>query len=158
MYILIIVFAIRDLAKGNAHVPTRRLGAQHEANLSTRVCGNSGVSVFGGREDVAGELPQVLNELKVQPEALALGANVASGCKGVMKEFEIWLLEESFGWADRIRGVGDDDVVCSFVVGKELKAVADVDSYARIGKQGGHVREVGLGNADDGLLKNMSIF
>ena len=47
----------------------------------------------------------------MQPKAFRLGRYVTSRIKGVVKELEVRFLEEGSGRADRIRGIGDDNIV-----------------------------------------------
>ncbi len=68
-----------------------------------------------------------------------------------VQELEIGFLEEGFGGAFWIRGVGDDDVEFVFLVGEEFEAVADVCAYEGVLEADGHAGEVFLGEADYGL-------
>lgn len=68
-----------------------------------------------------------------------------------MEKLEVGLLEERLGGTLGVGGVGDDDVEGVLVVIKELEAVADVDLDLGVVEASGHVGEVLLGEADDGL-------
>ena len=89
----------------------------------------------------------------MKTKTFCLCGNVAPWSKGGVKEFKVGLLEERGSGADGIGGVGDDSVVRGGVVGEELEAVANEDRYTGIGKEGGHVGEELLGDADDGLVQ-----
>lgn len=148
---LVVVFGSLDLPYRGLKVPSGSFGADHEANLTRWVSGDGGVGVFRNGEDVAGHLAQAVDQGKMQPEALSLSGDVSSRGQGIMKKLEVRLLEERLGGADGIRGVGDDNIVGSFVLGKELETISDEDSDLGRSKEGGHVREVDLGDTDNGL-------
>ena len=53
-----------------------------------------------------------------------------------MQQLEVWLLEERFCRADRVRRVGDNHVVRGGVLFEELEAISDVDRDTRVRKEG----------------------
>ena len=69
----------------------------------------------------------------------------------VLEERKVFGLEEGFGGADRVRGVGYDDVVFVLVFRKELEAIANVDSDLWVFVACRHDGEVLLRHSDDGL-------
>jgi len=69
-----------------------------------------------------------------------------------VKELEVGLLEQGLGGALGVGGVGDDDVKGVLVLLEELEAVADVGLGLGVVEADGHVGEVLLGEADDGLV------
>ena len=73
-----------------------------------------------------------------------------------MEKLEVGLLEESLGGSLRVRRVGDDDIKLVLVVLQELEAVADVDGRLGAVESSGHMGEVLLGEADDGLSCDIS--
>lgn len=81
---LVIVLGVLDSADGGLEVAAGRLGADNEADLARGVRRDGRVRVLAGCEEVAGHAAQVLDEREVQPEALALGADVAAGSEGVV--------------------------------------------------------------------------
>jgi len=70
-----------------------------------------------------------------------------------VEELEVGLLEERFGRALGIRGIRDDDVEGVLEVVEELEAIANVDLDIGVVEALGHVGEVLLGEADDGLAR-----
>lgn len=76
---------------------------------------------------------------------------MSTGSKRVVKELEVWLLEECFRGANGVRGVSDNDVVSCSVFGKELETVTDVNGDFWRGKEGSHMGKVLLGYARYGL-------
>jgi hypothetical protein len=80
-----------------------------------------------------------------------LGGDDAALAEGVVQELEVGLLEERLGGALGVGRVRDDDVKRVLVVVEELEAVADVHLDLGVVEARGHVGEVLLGEADDGL-------
>ncbi len=72
--------------------------------------------------------------------------------EGTKEELEVWLLEESLGWALWVGGVGDDDIKLVLVVVEELEAVSNVDLDFWVLVGDGHSWEELLGETDDGLV------
>jgi len=151
VHLLVVVLGIFNLANGGTKVTTWRLGSNNEADLTGRIGGDGGESVLGDGEDGGGALTELLDQGEVEPEALSLGGDVAARSEGVMEELEVGLLEEGGGGANRVRGVGNDNIVGGLVVSEELETVADEDGDTGIGEEGGHVGEVLLGDANHGL-------
>lgn len=87
----------------------------------------------------------------MDPLAFSLRGDGPSRCEGVVEELEVRFLEKRLGGANGVGRVGDDDVVCRFVLLQELEPISDVNRDARIGEEGGHVGEVLLGDTDDSL-------
>jgi hypothetical protein len=88
----------------------------------------------------------------VQPQAFTLGRHVSALLERLLQQGKVRRLEQGRGRTDRVRGVGDDDVVLVFVLGQELESITDKDGHARVREDGRHVREVLLGDTDDGLV------
>lgn len=82
-----------------------------------------------------------------------MGSDDTALSEGAVEKLEVGLLEEGLGGTLRVRGVGDDDVECVLIVGKELEAVTDVDGDLFVAETGGHMGKVLLGEADNGLDK-----
>jgi hypothetical protein len=80
-----------------------------------------------------------------------LGGDDAALAEGIVQELEVGLLEERLGGALGVGRVRDDDVKRVLVVVEELEAVADVHLDLGVVEARGHVGEVLLGEADDGL-------
>jgi hypothetical protein len=148
---LVIVFGILHLTNRCSKVTTGSLGRDDESDLARWVGGDGSVSVLGGGENGRSHGSELLDKREVDPKSLALGRNVSSRSESIVEKLEVGLLEERLGRADGVRGVGGNDVVSGFVVGKEFEAVADEDSYTRVVEEVGHVGEVFLGYTDDGL-------
>ena len=87
----------------------------------------------------------------MQPKALALRGDVSSRGKRIVQKLEVWFLKERFSWADGVGRIGDDNVVCGFVVRQELEAVADEDGHFWGSEEGRHVWEVLLRHSYHGL-------
>ena len=87
----------------------------------------------------------------MQPYRLGLNGYVPSRIEAVPKELVIGLLEERCSGSVGVRAIGDDGIVGRGVLREEFEAVADVDCYAWVGEEGGHVRKVLLGYTDDCL-------
>lgn len=71
--------------------------------------------------------------------------------QGAEQKLKVGLLEESLRGTLGIRGVGDDDIELVLVLLEESKAVTDVSLGLGMVEASGHVREVLLGDADNGL-------
>lgn len=67
------------------------------------------------------------------------------------EELEVWLLEQSLGWALWVGRVGDDDIELVLVVVEELESISDVDLDLWVLVGNGHSWEELLGETDDGL-------
>ena len=80
-----------------------------------------------------------------------LGGDDAALAEGVVHELEVGLLEEALGGALGVGGVGDDDVEVVLVLLEVREAVADLDRGLLVLEADGHLGEVLLGEADDGL-------
>lgn len=80
-----------------------------------------------------------------------MGSDDTALPEGAVEKFEVGLLEESLSGTLGVGGVSDDNVELVLVVGKELEAITNVDSDLGVVESGGHVGEVLLGEADDGL-------
>ena len=50
---------------------------------------------------------------------------MSPGGERIVEELKVWLLEERLGWANRIRGISDDDIIRRFVFSKEFEAIAN---------------------------------
>ena len=61
---------------------------------------------------------------------------MSAGGERIMQQLEVWLLEERFCRADRVRRVGDNHVVRGGVLFEELEAISDVDRDTRVRKEG----------------------
>ena len=81
-----------------------------------------------------------------------LCSNDTALSQGTVKKLKVGLLEEALGGALGVGGVGDDDVEGVLIVVEELEAVGDVDGALGVGEAGGHLREVFLGKAGNGLF------
>ncbi len=79
---------------------------------------------------------------------------MSSGLEGLLEQGEVGLLEEHLCGADRVGGVGDDDVEAGLVLGvlEESEAVADDDLGLGVVETLGHLGEVLLGDTGDGLV------
>lgn len=128
------------------------LGADHEADLAGGVGGDGGVGVLGNGEDLLAGLLEVLDDGEVQPNVLGLGGDDTLLGEGLFQELKVGLLEEGLGGALGVGGVSDDDVKGVLVLGKELEAVANVDSDTGVLETNGEVLEVLLGDTGDGLV------
>lgn len=80
-----------------------------------------------------------------------MGRNDTALAQGIVEKLEVRLLEKALGRALGVGGVGDDDIEGVLVVSKELEAVANVGLGLGVVEALGHLREVLLGEADDGL-------
>lgn len=153
MDIFVPVLAPNQLASrhGFAQLAIFVLGANYEPNLPTWVRRDGRKRVFRLSENLPSARKEVFDERQVDPLTFSLCGDGPSRCEGVVEELEVGFLEERLGGADGVGRVGDDDVVRRFVLLQELEPISDVDRDARIGEEGGHVGEVLLGDADDGL-------
>jgi len=86
-----------------------------------------------------------------------LSGDDAPLAQGAVQELEVRFLEQGFGGAFRVRGVGDDDVEFVLLVREELEAVADVGADGGVLEADGHSREVFLGEPDDGLWEGAGV-
>jgi hypothetical protein len=141
-----------NLAERLLQVVTAVLAANHEANRTGRIGRNGGVGILGSWEKGSCGGEKLLDERKVQPDALSLGRNVTVFLESFLQKLEIRLLEEGFGGTDWVGRVGDDNIKLVLSVLKELEAVANVNSHSRIVEAGRHVRQKLLGNAWDSLV------
>lgn len=74
------------------------------------------------------------------------------------EELEVWLLEESLGWALWVGRVGDDDIELVLVVVKELESISNVDLDLWVLVRDSHSWEELLGETDDGLVYMLAVF
>ncbi len=150
----VVVSAVGDLTEGNTEVVAGILGADDETNLTGGVGGDGGESVVGNGEELLSGSVELTNEVEVDPDTLSLGGNVSSGLESLLEECKVGLLEESLGGADRVRGVGDDDIEGALVLGvlEELEAVTDDNGGLGVGETLGHVGKVLLGDTGDSLV------
>ena len=152
--VVVVVGAVGHGAQGLADVALRVERAHDEADLAAWVRRDHGVGVVGDGEQLLGRLGQRANELEMEPHALGLRRDVAAGAEGALEQLKVWLLEEHFGGAVGVGGVGDDDVERALVlrVLEERKAVAD--DHARLGVRQalGHARQVLLRHTRHGLV------
>lgn len=81
-----------------------------------------------------------------------MGGDDTSFTQSAVQQLKVRLLEEGFGGALGVRGVGDDDVELVLLVLEELEAVADVDLDGGVLEADAHAGKVLLGDADDGLF------
>lgn len=71
--------------------------------------------------------------------------------KSTEEELEVWLLEQSLGWALWVGRVGNDDIELVLVVVEELESISDVDLDLWVLVGNGHSWKELLGETDDGL-------
>ena len=71
----------------------------------------------------------------------------------IMQQLEVRFLEQGFGWAFGVRGIGDNDVELVATVPQEFEAVADVGCDTGMLEADGHGGQVLFGETDDGLLE-----
>lgn len=100
-----------------------------------------------------GHRPEVLDERKVEPEALALSRERTVLLEGLLHERKVRSLKERRRRSDRVRRVGDDDVERVLDGREVLETVGDVDGDLRVREDIGHAGEVDLGHAGNGLQK-----
>ena len=111
VHVFVVVNSVGDISNWSLEVPLLTLGTDHKPDLTTGVGWDSSEGVFGNGKYFSSGLFQLLDQGSVQPEAFGLGRYVASGIKGVMKKLEVRFLEEGSSRSNRIRGIGDDDIV-----------------------------------------------
>jgi hypothetical protein len=109
------------------------------------------VKAYSETANIPGGLFQLLDQLSVQPKAFRLGRDVTSRSKGVVKKLEVRLFEEGSSGSDRIRRVGDNDIIGRGVLLQELETISDMHGDLWVGECLGHVREVLFGDTDHGL-------
>lgn len=88
----------------------------------------------------------------MQPQAFTLGRHVPALLERLLQQGKVRSFEQARGRTDGIRGISDDDVVFVFVFRQELESITDEDGDSRVGEDGRHVRQVLLGNTDDGFV------
>jgi len=91
--------------------------------------------------------------IEMQPLVLGLRGNDTTVGERRVEQFEIWLLEERFGWTFGVGAVGNDDIELVLVVFEEGEAVGDVDGDVGVLESDGHATEEFLGESDDGLWR-----
>jgi hypothetical protein len=84
-------------------------------------------------------------------ERTTLGSNDTALSQSIVEQLEVRLLEEALSRALRVRRVSDDDIKGVLVLGKELESVTNVDLDLGVVESSRHVREVLLGETNDGL-------
>lgn len=126
------VASVLYVTEGNAEVVrlATSLCCEHETNLSAGVAGNGGKSVGGLLKDAAKDGLEVFNKVHVEPQALSLGRDLASRGQCIVKKLEVRLLEERLGRSNRIRRVGNDNIVGGGVISEELETITDVNADA----------------------------
>lgn len=152
VHVMVPVPASLELPDRGTQITPLSLCSDDESNLARRVGRNGGESVLGDREELASGLVQLVDEIEVDPQALALGADVSSRSKSIAEELEVGLLEQGLGGANGIRGIRNDAVKLGGVPLQVSKPITDVHRHALVGQETGHVRQVELGNADNGLI------
>lgn len=147
----VVVPGVGNSTEGNGEVSGRVLGAHHDTDLTGGVGGDRGETVLDDREEVGASLLEGLNEWEVDPQALSLGRDRTTFLKSFLEELEVRRLEESLGGTDRVRGVGDDNVVLVLVLGKELETVTNVNFNSGVFVAVRHEGEPLLRDSDDSL-------
>lgn len=147
----VVVPGVGNGTKGDGQVSGRVLGADHDTNLTSGVGGDGGEAVLDDREELGASFLEGLDEGKVNPQALSLGRDGTTLLKSFLEELEVRRLEKRLGGTDRVRGVGDNNVVFVLVLGKELETVTNVNLNSRVLVAVGHEREPLLRDSDDSL-------
>lgn len=147
----VVVPGVGNSTEGNGEVSGRVLGAHHDTDLTGGVGRDRGETVLDDREEVGASLLEGLNEWEVDPQALSLGRDRTTFLKSFLEELEVRRLEESLGGTDRVRGVGDDNVVLVLVLGKELETVTNVNFNSGVFVAVRHEGEPLLRDSDDSL-------
>jgi len=79
--------------------------------------GDGGESVSDRGEELLASPPQLLDKRQVEPQAFSLSGQITSLLQSILQQLEVGSLEQSSGRSDRVRRVGDDDIVLVLVLG-----------------------------------------
>jgi hypothetical protein len=87
-------------------------GSNHEADLTRGIGGDGGVTILDLGEDSLDFLEDLVNEVEMEPLALALSTgNTALGVKSILDGQEELRLEEHIGRSYGVGGITDDHIV-----------------------------------------------
>lgn len=143
---------LRERSKRSLNISVSILRANHETNLTRRISRNGAVGVLSNRENILASLLKILNDLKMEPDALSLGGDDTLLGKSFTEELEVRLLEKRSSRSFGIGRVSDNDIKGVLVLLKELEAITNVNSDTGILEASGHVRKVLLRDTGNGLI------